>query len=97
MEAAPHAVLESIRGCARRGDWQNAQALVETLPQQTLPRTIEGLAAHLRDLQDTLIVARTARAHLAESLIRLQAVAGFNRTRAVQSAPRQEFGEMAEY
>jgi hypothetical protein len=70
---------------------------LEALPHQTLPPTIEGLDVYLRDLQDTLIVARTSRAHLAESLVRLNAVAGFNRTRAGQSAPRQEFGETAEY
>lgn len=92
----PDAILESVRACARRGEWESAQALLKTLPRQA-PTTIEGLGAYLRDLEDTLIVARTSRAHLVESLARLHAVAGFNRTRAAQSRPRQEFGEAAEY
>jgi hypothetical protein len=88
-------LLFEIRGHAQRGHWCGVLALAESLPSQTLPATADGLAAYLRDLKETLILARAERARAVESLARLNAAARFHRSRAGIPSRRQEFGEAA--
>jgi hypothetical protein len=94
-------LLSEVRERARNDDWDAARALADALSRESLPRTADGLAAYIRELEETLVVARTSRARAVESLARLNAAAGFHSASA--GAPqsryewcRQEFGETAE-
>jgi len=89
-------LLSEIRERARRGDWDAVLAMSKSLPQQNLPATAQGLRVYLRELEETLITARTSRAHAVESLARLNAAAGFHGSSTGFASLRQEFGETAD-
>jgi len=86
-------VVGELRECARRGDWQGAHQCAIALRPRTLPVDRLELAEYLNRLREALIVARTARAHTAATLVRLNAAAAFQRSRMSQE-PRHEFGEV---
>lgn len=90
-----------VVGClgesARRGDWKCAAELAAILRQQTLPARQDELGEYLRCLKRVLIAAKVSRAQSAASLVRLNAVARFNKIRADPAPLRQEFGETADF
>jgi hypothetical protein len=90
-------LVDSLQEAARRGDWQLTGELAEALSRRTPPATRDELGEYLTHLKNALIVARASRAHMAASLVRLNAAAGFNHTRVEYAAPRQEFGESADF
>ena len=86
------AIVGSLQEYARRGDWESAFEAATALRDSTPPANAAEAGAYLGRLQEALVAARASRAHLAATLIRLNAAARFNRTRVVVQA-RQEFGE----
>jgi hypothetical protein len=92
-------IVGRLRESARRGDWKNAADIATTLPQQSLPDSADGVGEYLRNLKDTLTIARVSRAHTAASLVRLKAAARFNHARCdltgVASHERQYVGDPA--
>jgi hypothetical protein len=90
-------LVACLRESARRGDWRNAAGLSAILPQQKMPDDREQVGEYLRALKDALIVAKASRAHAAASLGRLNAAAGFNRTRLDFAPARQNIGDLADF
>jgi hypothetical protein len=90
-------LIARLRESARRGDWENAGELAGLLQQETSPASPEELGELLARMKEALIVAKTSRAHLAASLARLNAAAGFNNTRLEFPQARREFGETADF
>ncbi len=90
-------LFADLQEAARRGNWQKASELADALARRETPVMRDELGAWLEALRETLIVAKTSRAHLAAELARLNAAAGFNHTRSGYSPPRQEFGETADF
>ncbi len=90
-------LVDCLRECALRGDWKSAGELAATLRQQTLPAGKEDLGEYLDRLKEALIVAKVSRAHSAATLVRLNAVSGFNKTRLDVAPPRQDFGESVNF
>jgi hypothetical protein len=90
-------IIAALQESARRGDWDGATELAALFLQQDLPASREELSEYLRLLKAALIVAKTSRAHAAASLVRFNAAAEFNNTRAGLAPPRQEFGEAADF
>jgi hypothetical protein len=88
-------LVACLQESARRGDWKGAGELAAMLPQQALPGGYSELDEYLRRLKEALIVAKISRAHSAATLVRLNAAARFNNTRADFSPSRQKFGEAA--
>jgi DTW domain-containing protein YfiP len=80
MDLAPsesfHA-LARLRESVRRGDWATVESIATGIRRHRLPPTREGLGEYLRDLKETLIVAKASRANAMASLVRLKAAAGF--------------------
>jgi len=88
-------VIGELQECARRGDWTAAARLAVLLQQQATPVNALEATEYLLRLRGALAAARAARGHLAASLARLNAAAGFHRTSA-DLPRRQEFGEAAQ-
>ena len=60
------------------GDWNKTPAAVNAVVENPVPTGLRELVEYSRRLQDTLIAARAARAHLAADLSRLQAARQFS-------------------
>jgi hypothetical protein len=60
------------------GDWSRTPAAVNAVVENQVPTDLRELVEYRRRLQDTLIAARAARAHLAADLGRLQAARQFS-------------------
>jgi hypothetical protein len=63
---------------ARAGDWRRAQALLNDLLRSGPPRGSEALGEYLENLRQALVAAKASRSHLAATLHRVNAAAGFN-------------------
>jgi hypothetical protein len=79
--------VDLIRESARRGDWQSAADLAAKLPREAATASPDELGEYLRRLREAVTVAKVSRAHAAASLVRLQAVARFNRDRQNSDDP----------
>jgi len=90
-------LIQSFQESARRGDWQSAAEVAGILQQQVPPANYEDAKEYLARTTEALIIAKTSRAHAAASLVRLNAAAGFNNTRADANPCRREFGEAADF
>jgi hypothetical protein len=90
-------LIECFQESARRGDWQTAGEVAGVLQQQLPPTSFEELKEYLARMKDALITAKTSRAQSAASLVRLNAAAVFNNTRAESIPARREFGEAADF
>jgi hypothetical protein len=86
-----------IRESANRGDWQGATDLTALLPREPVAASREELGEYLRCLQEAVTVAKASRAHAASSLLRLQAVARFNRARLEFPSDRQNSDDPADF
>jgi hypothetical protein len=86
-----------IRESARRGDWQSAADLTAHLPREAAAASRDELGEYLRCLQEAVTVAKASRAHAASSLVRLQAVARFNRARLGYASDRQNSDDPADF
>jgi len=91
------AIVGQLRESARRGEWQNAFDLATTLRDQTPAANVIADGEYLAQLRDALIVTKASRAQAAATLVRLNAVAGFNRVRGADAATRQKFGESPDF
>ena len=89
------AIIGNLQECARRGDWKNALEAATALRDRTPPARAAETGEYLARLREALIVAKASRAHLAASLVRVNAAARFGRARAgvFPAQARQEFGE----
>lgn len=73
-----------------------AGELAASLRRHALPDTPEEIGEYLHRLEKALIVAKTSRAHAAATLVRLNAAARFNGISVDFTAPRQDFGRVAD-
>jgi len=85
-----------IEESTRRGDWKAAENLAGQLPRLTLPSEPEELCHYLHRLRETIVIARSARAHMLASLHRINAAAGFCRLLGAPAEERQNFVDSAE-
>jgi hypothetical protein len=92
------ALLSALEESTRRGNWGKAAAMAAELDHLRVPADPEELGRYLGQLRRTLVTARTSRAHAAAFLRRVNAAAGFCRTRRAESesAERQNFVDSAE-
>ena len=60
------------------GDWNKTPAAVSAVVENPVPTDLRELVEYRRRLQDALIAARAARAHLAADQSRLQAARRFS-------------------
>jgi hypothetical protein len=72
------AILREITENLRCGDWDGARVQTTRLARAKCSADAEDLQQHLANLQQALLIARTARADLAASLVRARAAAGFD-------------------
>ena len=89
-------LVAHLQECARRGDWKKSLEAAAALRDRTAPANAAETGQYLDRLEDALVVAKASRAHLAATLVRVNAAARFGRTRAGAEPPRQEFGESPE-
>ena len=87
-------LIDDLRESARRGDWKSAFDAAAALRDRTPAANAVDTERYLDRLRDALVAAKASRAHLAVTLVRLNAAARFGRTR--DAVPRQEFGESPE-
>jgi hypothetical protein len=73
----PRGALACMRQSISHGDWNRVEEIAAGIRQHTIPTTPEGLAAYLKDLQETLLAVKVCRANLKVSRARLNAAAGF--------------------
>jgi len=92
----PIELLAAVEESARRGDWRTAGDLVGKLGQVPVPTGRAELGLYLECLQKAIVAARSSRAHAIASLRRVNAAAGFCRTRVIAAAERQDFVESPE-
>ena len=69
--------LRVLRTAIRGGDWELARASAEEMAAERLPATAEGLKARADALAELLNAARAGRAHLVDSLSRVNAARRF--------------------
>jgi hypothetical protein len=86
-----------ITESARRGDWRSAADLTALLPRETAAASRDELGEYLHCLKEAVTVAKASRAHAAASLVRLQAVARFNRARLDYPSDRQNSDDPADF
>jgi hypothetical protein len=85
-----------ITESARRGDWRSAADLTALLPRETAAASRDELGEYLHCLKEAVTVAKASRAR-ASSLLRLQAVARFNRARLDYPSDRQNSDDPADF
>lgn len=66
-----------LRTAIGGGDWELARASAEEMAAERLPATAEGLKARAEALSELLNAARAGRAHLVDSLLRVNAARRF--------------------
>ena len=69
--------LQILRKAIGSGDWELARSASERLASAAAPDSAEGLKAQVETLVELLNAARAGRAHLADSLSRVNAARRF--------------------
>jgi len=88
--------LRVLRTAIGGGDWELARATAEEMAAERLPATAEGLKARAEALAELLNAARAGRAHLVDSLSRVNAARSFQGSAEFQATERQNFVDSTE-